>query len=82
VGPDGHLTVELHDGRTLVLRNLVMRPRDYCGVLVAGDPARARYCGGYAGVAAARPGGAPAPDESNPAILNPVEAGHIPSEPE
>lgn len=56
VGADGQLTVELHDGRVLVLRDVVMRPRDYCGVQVAGDPARARYCGGYAEVAAARPG--------------------------
>lgn len=61
VGPDRHLTVELHGGRVLVLRDVVMRPRDYCGVQVAGDPARTKYCGGYAEVAAARPGGAPTP---------------------
>jgi hypothetical protein len=54
------MMVELHDGRVLALRDVVMRPRDYCGVQVAGDPARARYCGGYAEVAAARPGGAQA----------------------
>lgn len=60
VGPDGHLTVELRDGRVLALRDVVMRPRDYCGVQVAGDAARAKYCGGYAEVAAARPGGAQA----------------------
>jgi hypothetical protein len=57
VGPDGHLTVELHNGHVLVLRDVVMRPSDYCGVQVAGDPARTKYCGGYAEVAAARPGG-------------------------
>jgi len=68
VGPDGHLTVELRNGRVLVLRDLVMRPRDYCGVQAPGDQARARYCGGYAEVAAARPGGGPAP------ASNPVEA--------
>lgn len=62
VGPDGHLTVELHNGHVLVLRDVVMRPRDYCGVQVAGDRARAKYCGGYAEVAAARPGGGPASD--------------------
>ena len=56
VGPDGHLTVALHNGRVLALRDVVMRPKDYCGVHVADDPAR--YCGGYAEVAAARPGGA------------------------
>lgn len=63
VGPDGHLTVELRGGRVLVLRNVVMRPSDYCGMQVAGSPARAKYCGGYAEVAAARPGGMPAPDQ-------------------
>jgi hypothetical protein len=68
VGPDAQLTVELHDGRVLVLRDVVMRPKDYCGVQVAGDPARARYCGGYAEVAAARPGGAQAdPNSVEPA---------------
>ncbi len=61
VGPDGHLTVELRNGRVLVLRDVVMRPKDYCGVQVLGAPAGAQYCGGYAEVAAARPGGAPAP---------------------
>ena len=58
VGPDGHLTVELHNGHVLALRDVVMRPKDYCGVHVAGDRAAARYCGGYAEVAGARPGGA------------------------
>ena len=79
VGPGGHLTVELRDGRTIVLRDVVMRARDYCGVQVPGGSARTRYCGGYGDVAAARPGGAPAPDEPDPAILNPAEAGHSPS---
>lgn len=63
VGPDGHLTVELRNGRVLVLRNVVMRRKDYCGVQVLGGPAGAQYCGGYAEVVAARPGGAPAPEE-------------------
>jgi hypothetical protein len=72
VGPHGHLTVELHGGRTLVLRGVVMRPKDYCGAQVAGDPARGKYCGGYAEVAAARPGGAPAPDESDLTTPNPA----------
>jgi len=64
VGPDGHLTVELRDGRVLVLRDAVMRPKDYCGVQVRGDRPGAHYCGGYADVAAARPGGGPARDEA------------------
>jgi len=59
VGPDGHLTVELRNGHVLVLRNVFMRRKDYCGVQVLGGPAGARHCGGYAEVAAARPGGAP-----------------------
>ena len=62
VGPDGHLTVERRDGRVLVLRNVVMRPRDYCGMQVLGGPVGVQYCGGYAEVAAARPGGMPAPE--------------------
>jgi hypothetical protein len=61
VGPDGHLTVQLRGGRVLVLRDVVLRRKDYCGVQVLGGPAGARYCGGYAEVAAARPGGAPSP---------------------
>ena len=63
VGPDGHLTVELRSGHVLVLRDVVLRRKDYCGVQVLGGPAGAQYCGGYAEVAAARPGGVPAPEE-------------------
>jgi hypothetical protein len=70
VGPDGRLAVELRDGRLLVLRDVVMRPKDYCGVQVLGGPAGARYCGGYAEVAAARPGSAPAPEEPSSAVSN------------
>ena len=79
VGPDGHLTVELRNGRAMVLRDVVMRPRDFCGVQVLGGSAGTRYCGGYGDIAAARPGGAPAPDAPNPATLNPVEPGRSPS---
>jgi hypothetical protein len=78
-GPDGHLTVELRDGRATVLRDVVMRPTDYCGVQVSGGSAGKRYCGGYGEIAAARPGGAPAPDEPGPASLNPVEPVRSPS---
>lgn len=56
VGPDGHLTIDLQDGRALVLRDVVMGPKKYCGVELSGK----RHCGGYAEVAAARPGGAAA----------------------
>jgi hypothetical protein len=80
VGPDGHLTVELRNGRFMVLRDVVMRPRDYCGVQVLGGSAGTRYCGGYGDIAAARPGGGPAPDAPNPATLTPVELGRSPSE--
>lgn len=66
VGPDGHLTVELRGGRLLVLRDVVLRPKDYCGVQVFGGKAGGRYCGGYAEVAAARPGGAP--ESGQPAV--------------
>ena len=57
VGADGHLTVELLDGHVLVLRDVIMGPKNYCGVQVADNSARTKYCGGYAEVAAARPGG-------------------------
>ena len=58
VGPDGQLAVDLSDGRTIVLRNVVMRAKDYCGVQVSGAATGKKYCGDYADVAAARPGGA------------------------
>ena len=64
IGPDGHLTVELLDGRVIVLRDVVMGPNDYCGMQVAGNSARTKYCGGYAEVAAARPGGGELPDSA------------------
>ena len=79
VGPDGHLTVELRNGNVLVLRNVVMRRKDYCGVQVLGGKAGGRYCGGYADVAAARPGGAPAPEEPDLAVSNPVESPRSPA---
>jgi hypothetical protein len=82
VGSDGHLTVELRDGRVIVLRDVAMRPRDYCGVQALGSAAGTRYCGGYGDVAAARPGGAPAPEGPSPATLNPAEPGHGPAAPE
>ena len=72
VGPDGHLTVELRGGRVMVLRNVVMRPKDYCGTQVLGGKAGGKYCGGYADVAAARPGGAPVPAEPDQAAANPL----------
>ena len=58
VGPDGHLTVELHDGQILVLREVVMRPKKYCGTQMVGGAPGGQYCGRYADVAAARPGAA------------------------
>jgi hypothetical protein len=70
VGPDGHLTVELRDGRVVVLRGVVMGPRDYCGMQVMDGAAGSRFCGGYGDVAAARPGGGPAPGVPGPAALN------------
>ena len=72
VGPDGLLTVTLRDGRELVLRNVALGPEDYCGAQVAGGAAGARFCGGYADVAAARPGGAPPPAQPDLAAPNPL----------
>ncbi|WP_294356840.1 hypothetical protein [uncultured Sphingomonas sp.] len=68
VGPDGYLTIELHDGRTLVLRGVQMRTADYCGERAAGGKP---YCGRYADVAGARPGDGPAPRD-HAAELDPV----------
>ena len=55
LGAGEHLTVELRDGRTIVLRDVVVGPRDYCGVQVSGGAAGTRYCGGFGEIAAARP---------------------------
>lgn len=82
VGPDGHLTVELGNGRAMVLRDVVMRPRDFCGVQVLGGSAGTRYCGAYGDVVAARPGGAPAPGAPDPATLNPAGPARDPSKSE
>jgi hypothetical protein len=73
MGPDGRLSVKLHNGRSLVIRNVVMRRKKYCGVQVLGGQVGVRYCGGYADVAAARPGPAPAHDEPDLAIPNPLK---------
>lgn len=62
MGPDGQLTVELLNGSVLVLRNIVMRPNDFCGVQVADTAAGAKFCGRYGNVATATPGGALVPD--------------------
>lgn len=59
VGPDGYMTVELHNGNLLVLHNVLMRTKDYCGWQRSGTQVDKRYCGRYADIAAARPGGAP-----------------------
>ncbi|WP_114226811.1 hypothetical protein [Sphingomonas sediminicola] len=70
VGPDSLLTVAMRDGRELVLRNVVMRPADFCGTAVAGG--RGKACEPYAEVVAARPGAAPAaplPDLAAPNSL-------------
>jgi hypothetical protein len=79
VGPDGHLTVELRNGRVLVLRDVVMRSRDYCGLQVLGGPAGTKFCGGYAEVVAARPGGAPTSEEPDLAGSNRVASPSKPS---
>jgi hypothetical protein len=65
VGPDGRLTVELRDGRLLVLRNVAMNATDYCGAQVAGNPSATKFCGRYSDVVAARPGGSPNQEPEN-----------------
>jgi hypothetical protein len=73
VGPDGQLTVELQNGSVLVLRNVIMGPSDYCGLQISGTPASTKFCGGYAEVVAARPGGVPASDLPEGAVSKPIE---------
>lgn len=79
VGPDGRLVVELRNGRVLVLRDVVMRPKDYCGVQLLGGKAGGQYCGGYAEVAAARPGASSPPQQPEPAASDPVGSQGGPS---
>lgn len=79
VGPDGNLTVELRNGQVLVLRDVVMHRKNYCGVRVPGGRADAQYCGGYAEVAAARPGGPPSPAEPDLAAPNPLASPSKPT---
>ena len=55
LGAGEHLAVELRDGSAVLLRDVVMRARDYCGVQVLGASAGTRFCGGYGDVVAARP---------------------------
>ncbi len=73
VAPDGLLTVDLRDGRVLTLRNVTMRAADYCGTQVQGDTEGAKYCGGYAEIAAARPGGQSTPQPRVEAAPNPLK---------
>lgn len=56
VGPDGHLTVKLKGGRVLVLRDVKMGPRKYCGLQAGSGASPANYCGAYDDVAGAWPG--------------------------
>lgn len=73
VDPNGYLTVRLRDGQVVVLRDVVMRPADYCGVRALGGKPGARYCGRYADVVAASPGRAPVFDDPGPAASNLVQ---------
>jgi hypothetical protein len=72
VGPDDHLTIELHDGRVLVLRHVVMRPKNYCGLQVLDGSIETKYCGRYADVRVARPGGGATPIVLEPVVSNPA----------
>ncbi len=68
------MTVELRDGRLLVLRDIALRPGDYCGVQVLGNLSSAKFCGNYAEIADARPGGAPASGQEPDVLVGiPIE---------
>jgi hypothetical protein len=68
VGPDGRLTLELADGGVLVLRDVVMRPKDYCGLLIVDGSATKQFCGKYGEIEKAWPGGAPVADGADLAV--------------
>lgn len=57
VGPDGLLTVELRDGRVIHLQGVTVGRDEYCGMLHPRGSGKARFCGRYDQIAAARPGG-------------------------
>jgi hypothetical protein len=78
---DGHMTVELRDGRVLVLNSVVMNPRDYCGVQIGGETAGTKYCGGYVEVTAARPSGAPNRNQPDMMANDPIETARGAPEP-
>ncbi len=82
LGAGEYLTVELRDGSSVVLRDVVLGPRDYCGVQVLGNSTGKKYCGGYGDIAAARPGGGSSPGAPDPATLNPVGLAPSPSKSE
>lgn len=77
IGPDSHLTVELRDGRVLVLRNVTVGAGNYCGEFVSGAPGGKKFCGDFADVSAARPGGGPmtgSPDQATGEPIKPAPA--------
>lgn len=78
-GPDGHVTIELRDGRVLVLRDVVMQAKNYCGAHVLGTQPGRQFCGEYVDVAAARPGGSSELTKPSPAE-GPSAMGHESSE--
>lgn len=75
LGPGEYLTVELRGGQAVVLRDVTMRAKDFCGVRIAGAQGEIKYCGQYGEVVAARPGGGPAhggsPDDPAGVPLDP-----------
>jgi len=75
VGPDNLLTVGLRDGRALVLRDVAMRLKDYCGLAVGGDGPARKHCGSYADVVSARPGGTEPQQTPDLAAPNPLPQG-------
>jgi hypothetical protein len=68
VGPDGRLTLELADGGVLVLRDVVMRPKDYCGLRIVDGSATKQFCGKYGEIEKAWPSGAPVADGADQAV--------------
>ena len=73
VGPDNLLTVGLRDGSERTLQNVAMRAGDYCGTQLSGGTQR-KFCGSYADVVTARPGGTAPAIQPDLAAPNPLQS--------
>lgn len=59
MGPEGRLTADLRDGRTVLLHGVTMHPAKFCGIRTDGANAGTRFCARYGEVVGARAVGRP-----------------------